>query len=172
MKKVFFLSTVFALLVLPLGCNREKRKFNEAQKVVEAYFEAYEARNADSTYSYLCDKPYVLQSPDGSVAQFAARPDLETYKNFFSQVPEVSILTVTARPDLSNLNVNILVFEITGRSTLEGMKIISFLAFAGRNSAGDWTVLLPATSVSQQSVTSIQSATSIHPATSIPDSQE
>jgi|GEM_PF-5580632 len=150
MKKVALLAIVTAVLVLPLGCDKNKAKFREAQKVVEAYFEVYEARNVDSTYSYLCDKSYHLQAPDGNAVQFAARPDLETFKTYFNQTPQVAILTITPRQDLSNLDADLLVFEVSGRSMVEDMKVISFLAFVGPNSAGDWSVMLPVSSAPQQ----------------------
>ncbi|MBD3285008.1 hypothetical protein GF359_01405 [candidate division WOR-3 bacterium] len=144
MKRIFYLLLTAALLVLPSGCKK-KGNFDEAVRIAESYYKAVEDGNVNLSYGYLCDRPLFLQSEDGREMRFEPRPELETYRELFKMVPKLSVITIEPRTDLSNPDRELLVFEVKARVISKGLAVQSFLTHMGRNSKGDWSILLPAT---------------------------
>jgi len=140
-RPIAFIFLVLGLLTIFGGC-RKKTPVEEAQETAKTYFSALEGGNVELAYDYLCDRSFMLKSPDGEAVQLAPRPDLETYKSLMVRAPKVTVNSIEPRPDLSNEE-EILVFEVVGLPHTGNLTQQRFLAYMGRNTKGDWSIILP-----------------------------
>jgi hypothetical protein len=138
-------AAMLALLVL-FALPSCKDKASDPLWVANHYFAAIEEGNAEKAYSYLSDRALLLKDSQGNEQRFMARPDLDTYKKIFTQLPKIKVTGLEKNTDLSREG-ELTVFLVTASTREQDRNVertsAQFLLYLAPDKNGRWAVLLP-----------------------------